>query len=94
MDNIDIISKCKDIPDKPIMDFLLKHKGEWCNWISENDKNVKNAMPKNLASEKLVLSKMKQLIKRGLVTGCDCGCRGDFEITSEGEDWLYLQNHG
>lgn len=33
---------------------------------------------------KVVLAKMRGLIKRGLVSGCDCGCRGDFEITAAG----------
>ncbi len=50
-------------------------------------------MPTNLASEKLILAKMKQLIKRGLVDGCACGCRGDFEITPKGEEWLLLENN-
>lgn len=27
---------------------------------------------------KLVLSKAKNLIRKGLLDGCDCGCRGDF----------------
>lgn len=27
---------------------------------------------------KLVLAKARKLIRRGLVTGCACGCRGDF----------------
>jgi hypothetical protein len=84
--------KCKDIPDKPIMEFLLKNKGQWCNWYLKNERDVRNAMPKNLTSEKLILAKMRQLIKRGLVDGCDCGCRGDFEITPKGEEWLIKQN--
>jgi hypothetical protein len=29
--------------------------------------------------EKVVLAKAKRLIRRGLVDGCACGCRGDFE---------------
>lgn len=29
---------------------------------------------------KVLLAKCKSLIKRGLLTGCTCGCRGDFEI--------------
>ena len=33
---------------------------------------------------KLRLAKMRGLIKRGLSGGCDCGCRGDFEITDKG----------
>ena len=88
---IDMIRKCKDIPDKPIMEFLLRHKGQWCNWYFEDERDVRIAMPKNLASEKLILAKMRQLIKRGLVYGCTCGCRGDFEITQKGEEWLSLQ---
>jgi hypothetical protein len=31
---------------------------------------------------------LKFLIKRGLVSGCTCGCRGDFEITQKGLDFL------
>ena len=33
---------------------------------------------------KLVLAKLRSLIRRGLITGCACGCRGDFEITDKG----------
>lgn len=29
---------------------------------------------------KIVLSKAKRLIQRGLIEGCACGCRGDFEV--------------
>jgi hypothetical protein len=34
---------------------------------------------------------MKQLIRRGLVAGCDCGCRGDFHITAGGMAALDVQ---
>lgn len=29
---------------------------------------------------KLVLSKLRSMIKRRVISGCGCGCRGDFEI--------------
>lgn len=80
--------QCKDIPDKPILEFLLKHKGEWCTWYSVDETDVSQAMPKDLPNKKLVLAKMRQLMRRGLVDGCNCGCRGDFEITEKGEQWL------
>lgn len=32
--------------------------------------------------EKVLLAKAKRLIKRGLIDGCACGCRGDFEIAT------------
>jgi predicted transcriptional regulator len=37
---------------------------------------------------KLARAKMGMLIRRGLVDGCTCGCRGDFELTAKGADLL------
>ena len=78
--------QCKDIPTKPILEFLLAHEGIWCNhW--DYDPTVLRAMPDNLP-EKLPLAKMRQLLKSGLVDGCGCGCRGDWRITAKGKEWL------
>jgi len=82
--------QCKDIPDVPVLEFLLRHKGVWCNWYFGDSRDVHAAMPAG-TPEKLVLGKMRMLIRRGLVTGCNCGCRGDFEITSKGEALLESQ---
>jgi hypothetical protein len=38
--------------------------------------------------ERLIVAKAAQLKKRGLVDGCCCGCRGDFELTPAGEAFL------
>lgn len=38
--------------------------------------------------DKVLLSKARKMIKRGLVIGGDCGCRGDFEITVKGAGLL------
>ena len=78
--------KCKNIPDRPVLQYLLLHKGQPCNWCWA-ERNVAEAMPAE-TPDKLVLAKMRQLIKRGLVEGCGCGCRGDFEITAKGEVFL------
>ncbi|AOT23819.1 hypothetical protein SEA_TBOND007_80 [Mycobacterium phage TBond007] len=37
---------------------------------------------------RVVLAKFRRVAGRGLVTGCDCGCRGDFELTEAG--WTLL----
>lgn len=34
--------------------------------------------------EKVLLAKLRALVKRGLLDGCPCGCRGDFTITEKG----------
>lgn len=82
--------KTSDIPERPILEFLAKHQGEWCNWFSlasvgldGYSRSVISAMPKGVP-DKLALSKMKALVRKGLVNGCTCGCRGDFEITDAG----------
>lgn len=33
---------------------------------------------------KVIRAKAAKLIKRGLMTGCTCGCRGDLEVTALG----------
>lgn len=35
-----------------------------------------------LIPQKLIIAKARKLIRRGLLTGCYCGCRGDFELTN------------
>ena len=37
---------------------------------------------------KLVLSKARRLIRRGVLDGCWCGCRGSFQIPG----WMYKRN--
>lgn len=80
--------QCKDIPDIPILVFLKEHP-QWCTWgdWAGNIPTVAKAMPLDTLG-KLQLAKMRMLIRRGLVDGCDCGCRGDFVITDKGLKFL------
>lgn len=42
--------------------------------------DAQKAMPQY--PPKIVLAKFRSMIKRGIIEGCPCGCRGDFkEIT-------------
>lgn len=79
--------KCKDIADTPILRFLAQRPTTWHNWIFGDEKDVRQAMPANVPN-KLVLAKMRMLIRRGLVEGCGCGCRGDFVISDQGLETL------
>lgn len=80
--------QCKDIPNLPILQFLLKADYKpnrpWATWFERYDNSVTRAMPKGVP-ENLVRAKMNMLIRRGLVDGCSCGCRGDYEITDKGK---------
>jgi hypothetical protein len=35
-----------------------------------------------------IKAKLTDMLDRDLITGCDCGCRGDFEITENGKRLL------
>lgn len=91
--------QCKDIPDAPILRFLATlpvqrvdpdghtWMTQWATSTPGYENSVTLAMPDGTPG-KMVTSKMRQLIKRGLVQGCTCGCRGDFELTAKGREWL------
>ncbi len=91
--------KCKDIPDRPILEFLAKldraeiQFGDWFPSMgvvwNQVPHSVQHAMPPEvLGKDRLVRAKMGQLIKRGLVYGCVCGCRGDFCLSPFGKERL------
>lgn len=84
--------QAKDIPDKPILTFLATMRGGyagagWHNLFPREEycPTVLDAIQGD-CPRKVALAKMKSLIKRGLVQGCCCGCRGDFELTEKGRD--------
>lgn len=90
--------QCKDIPDVPILRFLAGHgtpsddRQEWTNWFALTGDDwdrfsVRSAMPAWVDGT-LALAKMRQMMHRGVVDGCSCGCRGDFVITDKGHDEL------
>lgn len=73
-----------------VLDYLYERQAEWtCLWDfcfegKEDDvSDVSYAMPRNWTPRRR-LALMRVLCRNGLVGGCDCGCRGDFEITDQG----------
>lgn len=75
--------KCKDISDKEILEVLLTTRGTWANHREGLLGEYLSKIP-----PKLGLAKLRQLLNRKLISGCACGCRGDWEITDLGLDFL------
>lgn len=87
--------KASDIPDSLILEFLYPQQGSWTMlwddntfscWINLDDKEVRkyvDIVPAGTPN-KVLRAKMRSLVRRDLIGGCDCGCRGDFEITDKG----------
>lgn len=72
------MGKCKDIPDASILGYLADRQGRFTLHY-----DLEEAFPPE-TPWKVRLSKMRRFDKRGLIDGCTCGCRGDFEITDKG----------
>lgn len=81
--------QCKDVPTKPILERILEVGVAGFDKENISGKSVFLGFP-NGAPSNLVLAKMKNLIKRGLVDGCACGCCGHFTLTDAGRDSLRL----
>lgn len=83
--------QCKDIPELPVLRFLAgPYEGwpvaGWATWFDYEPRpanSILNAMPPGTPA-KLGRRKMAAMIRKRLVSGCSCGCRGDFQITDRG----------
>ncbi|USN14653.1 hypothetical protein PAPPERLAPAPP_02830 [Brevundimonas phage vB_BpoS-Papperlapapp] len=86
----------KDIPDLPIVQFVTALDGVWGTWCWTDTvhadpqfwfHSVAPLFPEDIP-EKLLRGKMANLIRRGLIDGCPCGCRGDYEATDKGRAFV------
>lgn len=85
--------QAKDLDTKIILTELAKYQGKWSTWGEKEYCDPETGEPymyniqirtyPNVPT-KLFLAKMKKIIAQGLSGGCDCGCRGDYEITDKG----------
>lgn len=95
--------QCKDISTEDILEYLANRQGKWTSlwygYFRENDPEGRNtltgevvddvyyAMPEG-TNHKLAHAKMRKLYEKDFVGGCPCGCRGDFEITDKGLEFI------
>lgn len=75
--------QCKDIPEKPILELLAQNPTKWHTWCRSWKLSIRPAVDEAVP-DKMLIRKMDKMIKKGLVDGCGCGCRGDYHITEKG----------
>lgn len=78
--------KAADINDIDVLGAVKTLTDEGGMWT--NTSAVAREFPD--APFKVVAAKLRRLLKRGLLTGCDCGCRGDWELTRAGRERLLV----
>lgn len=78
--------KASDIDDRAFLAVVLRRSldGKWAHmdrrWVLFHE--MYDEFPD--MPWKVVHAKGRQLLKRGLLDGCGCGCRGDLELTDAG----------
>ena len=72
--------QCKDIDDAALVRFIADKQRELGAWVCVWDL----APPYSEMPGNLFRAKMGKLISKGYLTGCNCGCRGDYEVTVKG----------
>lgn len=73
--------KASDILDIVFIDAVREASSKTGIWANRWDVAAILDMP-----EKVVLAKAKRLIKRKVIQGCWCGCRGDFVVLEDPRD--------
>lgn len=86
--------KAADIQDRDFLAAVAEIQrigGSWANWrrsreYGNGEGGIMDRFPE--VPEKVMYAKARRLLKRELMTGCACGCRGGFELTPSGRDLL------
>lgn len=76
--------QAKDLGDRDFLSYIDTRSAALAAWVCLWDFDG----PYLDIPHKLIRAKAAKLIKRGFMTGCSCGCRGDFEITMAGRDYV------
>lgn len=84
----DAITAAKDIDTDELLAYIRDRQSELGRWVLGQDFEEPYAsMP-----HKVLWAKLDRMIRRGLIQGCTCGCRGDFEITNQGCERLMAKS--
>jgi len=86
--------QCKDISDMIVVERIWQINRiarRWATWFTSYPNSVfaPDEYPDNL-----MLAKMRQLMRKELVDGCLCGCRGDYVVTRKGCELIGRPWHG
>lgn len=75
------VTQAKHIPDESFLRVVASKEPNWAGiW------DLTWAMP--AVPPAVIYAKANRLLDRELITGCGCGCRGDWELTDAGREVL------
>lgn len=80
--------QAKHVPEIPMLRFIESNNGSWkTHFDTDSPQGIGWSIPASIPEmrafpERVLLAKLSSLLRRGLVDGCDCGCRGDWRPTA------------
>lgn len=85
--------QCKDVNELYILAGMVTNQEKWGSLSGgpfPHDHIMYSLVPlfPPRCPHKVMVAKLKSLLKRGLIDGCACGCRGDWVITADGIAYL------
>lgn len=81
------MKQAKDVPEDVILRVLNEEPGRWHTHRRSMFMASLPEISSELAAfpEKVLLAKLRGMLKRGVIDGCGCGCRGDWRVPSPEE---------
>ena len=76
-----LVWQAKDIDDGIMLKIIGDLKTETGAWAMFRDVEERIHRHEPRMPTKVILAKLKKLAKRGVITGCACGCYGGFEVS-------------
>lgn len=81
--------QAKHVPEDEVLRWVFHENANMrlaCRWRDYGN------MPDSLRvfPDKVLLARLRSMRRRGLIEGCCCGCRGDFELTKKGQGALEI----
>jgi hypothetical protein len=69
--------QAKDVPEAPIVAMLRPFE----DYVPVSRYEIRDTLPD--VPEKVLLAKLRSMVKRKVIDGCACGCRGDFTLPTQ-----------
>nr|WSW58474.1 hypothetical protein OG513_07700 [Streptomyces sp. NBC_00998] len=78
------VRQCKDIPDEEFYAAIRRAPGSpYAGWRMAWDVHTELESALGPIPYNLFMAKARRLVARGKITGCACGCRGDFTVAED-----------
>ena len=82
----------RKVSKEEVLNYLAKNQGKWnLFWEIEDALGIERN-PSGDPNKRHAVT-LRKLYKTGMIGGCICGCRGDFDITDKGLEFIGVERY-